>query len=220
MGVIPVAGVAFDLDGTLVNTEPRNRAMWTRLFRDHDAPHDDALIASFAGRRAVEVLGEHVHLFPGRTAEDLFAQAGAYEIEEAAGPVAGAAELVRGLHALGVPLAVVTSGVRDYAEGLLAGLGVRDLLAHVITAEDVTEGKPHPEGFAAAARRLGVPPGAMVAFEDAPAGVAAAKAAGMTCVGVTTTQPPAALVDADRVVVDLTEIELLPGPALRVTGVS
>ncbi|WP_245679590.1 HAD family hydrolase [Actinomadura hibisca] len=221
MTELSIAGVAFDLDGTLIDTEPRNRVMWSRLFDAHGAPYDEALIASFAGRRGREALADLIHLFPGRGVEELFLQAVSYENDPdlpAVRPVPGAVELVRALHGAGVPVAVVTSGMRGYATGLLDALGVRDLLELVVTADDVTVGKPHPEGFLAAARGLDLPPGRMVAFEDAPAGVAAVKAAGMTCVAVTTTQPPDALAAADRVVADLLEIAVLPGPALRVPG--
>jgi sugar-phosphatase len=221
MALIGLRAAVFDLDGTLVDTEPRNRAMWSRLFEAHGVPHDDELIASFAGRRGVEVLADLAHLFPGRGAEELFEQAVSYEtscgVPEDV-PVPGAVELVRSLADAGVPLAVVTSGQRPYAERLLAALGVGDLMDIVVTAGDVVTGKPHPEGYLAAARELAVPPGEAVGFEDAPAGVAAVKAAGMTCVGVATTQPVAALAGADHVVADLKEVNVEPGPALRVRG--
>ncbi|WP_433474420.1 HAD family hydrolase [Spirillospora sp. CA-142024] len=219
MAVIGLGAAVFDLDGTLVDTEPRNRVMWSRLFDAHGVAHDEALIASFAGRRGTEVLADVAHLFPGRTAEELFAQAISYETlpdMPAVAPVPGAVGLVRSLAEAGVPLAVVTSGQRPYAEGLLAGLGIRDLLDLVVTAGDVVTGKPHPEGYLAAARDLDVPPEETIGFEDAPAGVAAVKAAGMTCVGVVTTQPVGALAEADHVVADFREVDVVPGPALRV----
>ncbi|MCP9950504.1 MULTISPECIES: HAD family hydrolase [Actinomadura] len=219
MAVIGLGAAVFDLDGTLIDTEPRNRVMWSRLFEAHGVPHDEALIASFAGRRGQEVLEDLAHLFPGRTVEELFAQALSYESVPgmpAAAPVPGAVDLVRSLADAGVPLAVVTSGQRPYAEGLLAELGIRDLLDIVVTAGDVVTGKPHPEGYLAAARDLDVPPQETIGFEDAPAGVAAVKAAGMTCVGVITTQPAGALADADHVVADFKEVDVVPGPALRV----
>ncbi|MBO2456758.1 HAD family hydrolase [Actinomadura violacea] len=221
MALIGLRAAVFDLDGTLMDTEPRNRVMWARLFEAHGVPYDDELISSFAGRRGIEVLEDLAHLFPGRTAEELFQQA--VSTETALGvpedvPVPGAVELVRSLADAGVPLAVVTSGQRPYAERLLAALGVRDLMDIVVTAGDVVTGKPHPEGYLAAARDLGVPPGGAVGFEDAPAGVAAVKAAGMTCVGVATTQPVGALAEADHVVADLKEVNVEPGPALRVRG--
>jgi beta-phosphoglucomutase-like phosphatase (HAD superfamily) len=203
----------FDLDGTLVNTEPGNRARWTRLFDTYAAPYDDALIRSFAGRRGREVLAELAHLFPGHTVDDLYAEVVSYELGPeviAAVPVPGAVTLVREIHARAVPIGVVTSGVRRYAEGQLDRLGIRAAFDVVITAEDVAEGKPSPEGFLAACARLGVAPGQAVAFEDAPAGVAAAKAAGMPTVAVATTQPPAALAAADLIVADLTEVTWPP----------
>jgi HAD superfamily hydrolase (TIGR01509 family) len=219
---LSLRAAVFDLDGTLIDTEPRNRVMWSRLFEAHGAPYDDELIASFAGRRGREVLAELTHLFPDHTTvEELFLQAISYENDPDLPPVApvpGAARLVGALREAGVPLAVVTSGFRPYAEGLLAELGIRELLDHLVTAEDVTVGKPDPEGFLKAADHLGVPPEKVVGFEDAPAGVAAVKAAGMTCVGVTTTQSPQALAQADVVVADLNEVDVSPGPALRVFG--
>ncbi|WP_131738279.1 HAD family hydrolase [Actinomadura roseirufa] len=221
MELIELRAAVFDLDGTLIHTEPRNRAMWARLFEAHGLPYDDELITSFAGRRGHEVLAGLLHLFPGRTVEELFEEVVSYEAMPdmpAVTPVPGAVGLVRALAGAGVPLAVVTSGQRPYAENLLDVLGVRGLLDLVVTAGDVVTGKPHPEGYLAAARDLAVPPGAAVAFEDAPAGVAAVKAAGMTCVGITTTQPMAALAGADHVVADLEKVDVVPGPALRVRG--
>ncbi|MEV0667026.1 HAD family hydrolase [Actinomadura luteofluorescens] len=219
MAMIGIGAAVFDLDGTLIDTEPRNRKMWSRLFDAHRVPYDEALIGSFAGRRGIEALADHAHLFPGRTVEELFEQAVSYEslpgMPDVA-PVPGAVDLVRSLADAGVPLAVVTSGQRPYAERLLDVLGIRGLLDLVVTAGDVVTGKPHPEGYLAAARDLDVSPREAVGFEDAPAGVAAVKAAGMTCVGVVTTQTVVALAGADHVVADFMEVDVVPGPALRV----
>jgi len=68
----------------------------------------------------------------------------------------------------------------------------------VVTADDITNGKPHPEIFLTAAAKLVVAPERCLVFEDAPAGLAAARAAGMTCVGITTTR--AILEDAHHVI--------------------
>jgi sugar-phosphatase len=195
--------------------------MWTWLFDAHGVAHDPDLIASFAGRRGREVLAELLHLFPGRTVDELFQQAISYEHgpdTPALVPVPGAVELVRSLREAGVPLGVATSGQRGYAEGMLAELGIREHFGAVVTADDVITGKPDPEGFLTACARLGAAPERSVGFEDAPAGVAAVKAAGMTCVGVATTLPARALAQADRVIADLREVDVLPGPALRVPG--
>ncbi|MBO3677510.1 HAD family phosphatase [Streptomyces sp. NEAU-YJ-81] len=208
----------FDLDGTLVATEHRSRAAWTRLFEAHGLPVDEALLAGFVGRRGDEALAEHVHRFPGRTVQELFNEALGYLNGPDSPPayaVPGAEALVRRLRADGVPIAVVTSGLRKHAVELLQLVGGADLFAAMISAEDVRQGKPHPEGYRSGCAALEVDPNRAVAFEDAPAGIAAAKAAGLTCVGITTTHPAAALRAADTVVSDLTEVDwpsLAAGP--------
>jgi mannitol-1-/sugar-/sorbitol-6-phosphatase len=96
------------------------------------------------------------------------------------------------------PWAVVTSGGRDLATGRLtaAGLPVPDVL---VTADDVAHGKPDPEPYELARRELNVPARECVVIEDAPAGITAAKSAGMTVLGITTTHAAPALHEADYV---------------------
>ncbi|HWS33027.1 MAG TPA: HAD-IA family hydrolase, partial [Actinoplanes sp.] len=79
--------------------------------------------------------------------------------------------------------AVVTSGTRAVALGRLAAAGL-PAPAFLVAADDIRAGKPHPEGYLTAAARLGISPSECVVVEDAPAGVHAACAAGMACVGV------------------------------------
>lgn len=205
----------FDLDGTLVDTEPRSQAAWRQLFLVHGVPHDQPMLASFAGRPGKAILTEHRHSFDRRhTVDELFAEAMSYAASYAAAapaaPVPGAVELVRALHSSGLPVGVVTSATRDYAHAELDALGLLALLAVLITAEDVAAGKPSPEGYLAGCRTLGVAPERTLVFEDAPAGWAAAKAAGAYCVAVTTTQPAAALA-ADLVVPDLSGLRWADG---------
>ncbi|HWN33511.1 MAG TPA: HAD family phosphatase [Pseudonocardia sp.] len=201
----------FDLDGTLVDSERRSQAAWTRLFQAHGVPLDRELVASFAGRPGRVVLAENRGLFDARhTVDALFAEAMSYATEPAA-PVPGAVELLRAVHGSGVPVGVVTSATRGYAHAELTALGVRPLVAPVITAEDVRAGKPEPEGYLAGCRALDVEPGCTVVFEDSPAGVTSAKRAGAFCVAVSTTTPAAALADADLVVADLTRVRWAAG---------
>lgn len=199
----------FDLDGTLVATEHRSRAAWTRLFTTHGLPVDDALLATFVGRRGQEALADHVDRFGGPTVDELFEEACGYLMGPDSPPpyaVPGAADLLADLHGRGVPLAVVTSGLRAHATELLAHVGGAELFQVIVTAEDVQAGKPDPQGYLAACRALGVHPADGIAFEDAPAGVRAAAAAGLRCVALTTTHPAADLAHADVVVPDLTTL--------------
>lgn len=216
MALTPRAAL-FDLDGTLVDSEPRSFAAWTRLFDAHGVPVDEAVIRGFTGRRGVDVIASVLHLFPGATVEALNAESLGYLREGDLPPLqphAGAVELVRRTAAAGVPLALVTSGGRAYAEETLAVVGVREWFSVLVTADDVTDGKPHPQGYLQACTRLGVDPAESVAFEDAPAGVAAVRAAGGRCVAVATTHGRDELDGADLVVDSLAEIDWPVPPAM------
>jgi sugar-phosphatase len=197
----------FDLDGTLIDTEPRSYEAWSRLFRNHGVPHDDATIRGFAGRPPREALLDHLPRFPGHTVDELFAEALAYTTlpdMPPVGAIPGALELLARLRKSGVPLGLVTSGTRDYARHELGAVGALDLFDVLVTSDDVSRGKPDPEGCLKCCAALGVSPADVVVFEDAPAGVAAAKSAGADCVAITSTQSAEALAAADLIVPDLT----------------
>ena len=93
----------------------------------------------------------------------------------------GVAELLAGFAARGWPQAVGSSAPLGNLDLLLDATGTRHYFRAVVSGDDVARGKPEPEVFLTAAERLGVPPGACLVLEDAPAGVQAAKAAGMAC---------------------------------------
>jgi sugar-phosphatase len=124
----------------------------------------------------------------------------------------GAAELVRS-----IPegrWGVVTSGSRLLATNRLrhCGLPVPDVL---VTSDDVTHGKPHPEPYLKGAERLGFDPAECLVIEDAPAGIQSARAGGMKVVGITSTYAPDALGHADAVVRKLAEIQVTSDEAGR-----
>ena len=96
-------------------------------------------------------------------------------------------------------VAVVTSATRPLAAARLAAVGIEPP-AVMVNAEDVSRGKPDPEGYLAAARRLGVDPAEAVVVEDAPPGVEAGRAAGAAVVGVTSTHAAEELSAADVVI--------------------
>ncbi|MEV0998617.1 HAD family phosphatase [Nonomuraea sp. NPDC050202] len=163
------AAVLLDMDGTLVDTE----GLWWQS------------VASVAGRPLTAVDLPFVH---GRTIEDVAAYLGSPELT---GPltdafadrihrdltvVRGAPELLAGLAAGAVPTALVSASPRSIVELVLPRLGhAFDL---VIANEDTERGKPWPDPYLEAARRLGAAPSRCVAIEDSPAGIAAARAAG------------------------------------------
>jgi mannitol-1-/sugar-/sorbitol-6-phosphatase len=199
----------FDLDGTLVDSEPRSRVALQAMFTEYGVPFDEPLLQRFVGRRDPEVFAELGDLFPGHDPLDL---AGAVvEQYRLLGhlpipALPGAVDLITQIHQAGDPIALVTSAGRDHAVPALRRLGLLEMFGVIVTAEDIEIGKPHPEGYLKASKTLQVDPAHCVAFEDSPAGLSAAKAAGMYCVAVTTTHEPAELSTADRVVTDLSEV--------------
>jgi HAD superfamily hydrolase (TIGR01509 family) len=107
----------------------------------------------------------------------------------------------------GVPCAIGSSTHRANIELSLPLIGLGEFFRAIVTAEDVSEGKPHPAVFLTAAARLGCPPERCVVFEDAHVGIAAARAGGMKVVAVATTHPAAELGAADCAVLRLDELD-------------
>lgn len=179
-------GVAllFDLDGTLVDSTALITSAWTRWAREEGLARESFLGVALHGRPARDIVHE---LVPDREEGAL------RRIMEIEASTPGGVRTLPGADRLVTHLgpgewAVVTSGSTRIAEPRLAALPARPRV--VVTADDVRHGKPDPEPFLLAARRLGVAdPSRCVVLEDAPAGLAAAGAAGMRSVAVTTTHP-------------------------------
>jgi sugar-phosphatase len=180
-----------------------------------------AILRMAHGRRSIETVRRAApHLDDAQAAAEAAALA-AHEARETAGvrEVTGASALL-----LGLPpgrWAVVTSGVRAVAQHRLRHVGL-PLPPVMVCADEIAHGKPHPEGYLTAAARLGVAPAACLVVEDAPAGLAAAHAAGMRALAIATTHPPAALGDADLIVPALSAVTVAVerssgGDVLRVT---
>lgn len=106
-------------------------------------------------------------------------------------PLPGLLPFLERARALGLRLALATSAGRANIAYVLEGIGAVGLFDAVVSGEELTRSKPHPEIFLAAAAKLGVPPAQCVAFEDAPAGIESARRAGMRVVALTTTLPAA-----------------------------
>lgn len=198
----------FDNDGTLVSSMESVHRCWTLWAREYGIADGDFARVELHGRPAAEIIAE---LLPAGRREDALARIEALEAEDVPGGVVllpGVKEL---LNALPVSRwAVVTSATRPLAEARLREAGID--CPELVAADDITRGKPDPEPFLLAARRLGVDPARCVVFEDAPAGLAAGRAAGMVTVALTTTHPAAEL-DADVVVKDLSAVSALVGDA-------
>ncbi len=177
----PYAAFLFDMDGTVTNSIAATERVWTAWARRHGLDVD-AFLPTIHGVRAEETIRRQ-NLAGVDVAHEVDAVlAGEIADIEDVVPIPGADAF---LHALPADRwAVVTSAQRDLALSRLNAAGL-PIPAVLVTAEDVSRGKPAPDGYRLAAQRLGVTPETCLVFEDAPAGVLAGEAAGADVIVIT-----------------------------------
>jgi mannitol-1-/sugar-/sorbitol-6-phosphatase len=192
------AALLIDLDGVLVDSTESVEGAWRRWAGEHGV--DYAAIAlrmhGIPSRQTIAAVAPHLDVAAEARRVD------AIQAEDTAGVHAlpGARELMADGH--GDALAIVTSCSRRLADARLAAAGISPPPV-IVTSDQVERGKPDPEAYVLAAHRLGREPADCIVIEDAPAGVAAGKAAGMRVVAVLTTHDAARLADADELIADL-----------------
>ena len=191
----------FDLDGVLVDSTANVERHW-RDWANGNGLDADRVLSVVHGRRAIDSIREQA---PHLDAERELATLVEAEMRDTSGILVfdGAADLLSS-----IPRghwAIVTSGTHGVASARLrtAGLPIPEVL---VTADRVSRGKPDPEGYLAAARALGFTAAGCIVVEDAPAGVEAARRAGMRCIAITTTHAAGELTAATVVVRALRDI--------------
>jgi mannitol-1-/sugar-/sorbitol-6-phosphatase len=195
--------VLFDFDGVLVDSNAISERQMRAWAERHRVPFA-RIAAIHHGRPTVEtvrLVAPHLDI----EAEARLIERAEADDTEGLVAFAGAARLLSALPE--GRWAIVTSGTRRLATTRLAHVGLRRP-AVLVTADDVQRGKPAPDPYLVAAERLGVAPTRCVVVEDAPAGVAAARAAGARVIAVASTMPPAALADADVVIAGLEDLSV------------
>ncbi|MEU9442116.1 HAD family hydrolase [Streptomyces sp. NPDC048304] len=194
----------FDNDGTLVSSLDSVERCWTRWAKEYGITAEQFGRVALHGRPAAEIVAD---LLAARLVPEAVARVEQLEVDDVPGGVRllpGTRDFLDSLPA--DRWAVVTSATRRLAEARLDAVGI--LPKTLIAADDITRGKPDPEPYLLAARQLGVDPAHCVVFEDAPAGLRAGRAAGMTTVALATTHRAEEL-DADLVVEDLSALSAL-----------
>jgi HAD superfamily hydrolase (TIGR01509 family) len=179
------------MDGVLVDSGAHHRAAWGALLAELGAPSSATeswrlTIGRPAHEAVVLLLGRD--LTPEEAMQLASRKRDLYRHFARRGAVAvpGATAFVGSIAHSGIACAVATSATRHDARHVLDALGLAWRFGAVVTAEDVTRGKPDPEVYVRAAEEIGVAPGTCLVFEDAVVGVQAARAAGMRVIGVTT----------------------------------
>jgi mannitol-1-/sugar-/sorbitol-6-phosphatase len=196
---VTFAAVISDLDGVLVDSSAPTVRVW-RAGGERHGLDGAALQAANHGRPARAVIAEHVRPEEVDAETDWLARAETADTDGVI-PMPGAADV------LALPagrIAISTSCMAPLARARLAAAGL-PVPGVLVTSDQVARGKPAPDPYLLAAERLGVDPTACLVFEDAPAGIASARAAGMTVWAVTTTHDAADLGEAQRVAAGLPE---------------
>ena len=178
-------GYIFDCDGTLADTMPLHYRAWKRIVGELGAPFSEDLFYKLGGKPTEQIFellrdehGLHVNNVneAAERKEEYF-----LELIHEVKPIEPVLEIAKRLHST-VPMAVASGGYRKYVELTLDAINVRGLFDVVVCAEDYKRGKPFPDPFLEAARRIEVAPSDCLVFEDSLLGVEAAQAAGMDCV--------------------------------------
>ena len=213
---VAALGAIFDWDGVIIDSQEQHEGSWLRLAEElGTSMQHDQFTGSFGMRNSeilTRVLGWARESEPARVRslgdrkEELYR-----EIVRDGGiePLPGVRGLLGMLREAKIPCAVGTSTPLENVAVVmeLTGLG-SEFFAGICAAADVRHGKPAPDVFLEAARRIGRKPEECVVFEDAPVGIEAARRAGMKVIAVATTHRPQALGGADRVVSNLSEVGL------------
>jgi len=195
--------VIWDMDGVIADTAPYHFQAWQDVFQkkginftEEDfkrnfGQRNDTIIRYALGKN---VSPDEVDVIANEKEEN-YRQRVAQNIK----PLSGAIELITSLKEHGVKMAIASSAPMENIQLVTRGLAVNNYFQVIVWGRQVTEGKPSPQAFLLAARRLEVEPKNCVVIEDAVAGVTAAKRAGMKCLAVTNTHPKISLMAADLV---------------------
>ena len=199
-----IAAVIWDMDGVLADTATHHLLAWQETFAKRGINfteadfkrgfgiRNDAIIKNTLGEQTTEAEIETI----AREKEATFRRIIGKDVK----PLPGALELLQALYDQGIRMAIASSTTIENIRLIIGSLGIKKYFKAVVTGHDVTEGKPSPQVFLLAAKRLGAEPKNCIVFEDAVAGVKAAKSAGMYCVAVANTHPRESLREADLVV--------------------
>ena len=204
-------GAIFDWDGVVVDSAQLHVASWAQLAMEESFPPPEVPGLGGLGLKNEIVIGKLLGWTQDsdeikrlmRRKEILFRERLARGGIDA---IPGVVDFLRQLKATGIPAVIGSSAPRANVEACITALQLDGLFVGAITAEDVSHGKPDPEVFLKCAALLSCAPAACVVFEDAPAGVEAARAAGMAVIGVLSTRPREQLAGVRRYISSFTEL--------------
>ncbi|BBD59725.1 HAD family hydrolase [Nostoc sp. HK-01] len=205
--------ILFDLDGTIVNTDPIHYQAWQQMLASHSIEIDETFYKSrISGRLNPEIVKDILPQLSA-TAGQKFAddkEALFRQLASQLQPLNGFAELIAWTDTHQLKRALVTNAPRLNAEFMLEVLGIKEVFHTVILAEDCTAGKPDPVPYQVALNKLKINAENAIALEDSPSGIRAAVAAGIPTIGIASTHDPQILqtVGAFMAIPDFTDLQL------------
>jgi len=221
MPEIKAKAVIWDMDGVIADTGPYHLSAWQEVFRKRGIKFTEEDFKRNFGQKNDTIiraaLGEEISQSEidsvAKEKEETFRSLAGQKIK----PFPGAVELLQSLMKHGFKMAIASSTPIENIRLITGSFGIDNCFQSIVTGQDVTEGKPSPQSFLLAAQRLGVEPKNCIVIEDAVAGVAAAKRAGMRCLAITNTHPRQSLKQADLIVdtleaVTVNDLEKLLNP--------
>jgi len=204
--------VIWDMDGVIADTGIYHFRSWQQAFskqgkdfteenfRHVFGQRNDTIVRKTMGRPLTQEEVDAVAL----DKEEIFRQSVKHNLK----PFPGVIDLLKILKENGIASAIASSAPMENIRLILGGLGIQGYFEAFVYGREVTEGKPSPQGYLLAAQKLGVEPQNCIVIEDAVAGVAGARRAGMHCIAVTNTHAAESLAEADLVVDSLEKIGL------------
>ncbi|MEO8581746.1 MAG: HAD family phosphatase [Patescibacteria group bacterium] len=197
--------VVFDMNGVIVDDERIHQESWRQLCQKYGfhLTEDDFKHKVF-GRTEADTF---TYLFHKQLSRIELQQYSSERVKIAISIfkpklalTEGLLQFLQELQAKNIPLAIATSARKPYTDFILDGLNVREFFKQIVTAEEISKGKPDPEIYLLAAKRISIDPKDCVAFEDSLSGIKSAQAAGMKVVGITTTHTVKELDIANKII--------------------
>jgi HAD superfamily hydrolase (TIGR01509 family) len=182
----PFRAYLFDCDGTIAHSMPLHFLAWNKALAQHNCPFPEDLFYAWGGRPVPEIIAQlnHDHGLSMNVAEVSDEKERLYlELLPQLTAIPEVLEEIYRMHGK-IPFAVVSGSPRDSVIRTLETLKIRDLFEVLVCAGEYPKGKPAPDPFLIAARKLGITPADCLVFEDADLGIQAATAAGMQSIKV------------------------------------
>lgn len=188
-----LTAILFDLDGTIVNTDPIHYQVWRDILLDYDVEIDEEIYKSrFTGRLNPEIIQDILPNLSLEEGEKLADEKEARFRDRAdeLKPMEGFSHLIALTEKYGIKRALVTNAPTKNALFMLDILGLKETFDTVVIAEQEAAAKPDPTPYRVALKRLGVNPEQAIAFEDSPSGISSALGAGIPTIGVASSGKP------------------------------